>query len=1104
MSPEQALGAADVGPESDVYALGAVLFELLTGQPPFDASSRMALLGRIVLETPPRLRTLRDDLPGGLDLLLGRVLTKEPADRPSAAELAEELQALPPVRGTGRLPRIESEGPSSTMDLPAEDERRVMVVLLAGLAGGGPMPQPMADTLASAAGAPARCRQLRDGTFLAAFGGVHTRGDETVAAARLALVARRAHPVLRFALATGLAEHDEGQAPTGEALDRAATALQQSERGLIVLDAASVTLLGSRFEVQRDGSRALLTREVDESQAPPRIFGRRSPFVGRGRELGLTLGLYREALEERAPRIVWVTGDPGMGKSRLRSELLSELARTGDTPNVVYCRGDSSTLDVAYAAVGRALRRACGVDEVSSRDARRTLAVERLGAMLSPGRHRELVPFLAELAEVHLPEVQAPALRPARNDPLLMGERVRDAFVEWIRASARVRPVVLVVEDAQDVDQDSLRLLDAVARQVDDAPVFVLMSGRREAQERLPAGLVEQSTHLELPELNERAAERLVRANLPELDAETARDVVQRSGGNPLFVEELVRVVGEGYVDVLPATVHAVLQARLDQLPRDVRAVARAASVFGGAFWTEGVAHLLEDVDVPQALSVLSSGEFVVRRNLSRLPGQQEWAYPIPVLREVAYEMLVPKERQRLHRLAAQWLDQVTAGDDAVVAPHLDRAGETREAARRYVNASVRALGAGALDAAVHASTRSLELEVEGPARTRALLTRCEARLRLAEYGAAAEDGLAAAAAQGAGEAGRILGYGFAGRARRMQGKLDDALGLLDGALGVETGSEEAEVAQLKTRLWRCSALADAGHATHARDRIDKLVRFHGEHPDPLVRYNLASARGYVAFVGGDLATTLQAEHQALEQTRQLGDALRTAQVLELLVQGLVRVGRHGLACEYAQQGLGLATTARATGVQAALQLGFGLAQAGAGHLHRAVQEVEAALELLERVQRPALSASAHAQLAMLRLTFATKEETAKAARLAWRAHDSSPPDVTSAGLAMLALARTKLAEGEPDYAEEMLRPRVGAGHPWELSIRLVHYDALRALGNEHAAAKALARAAERLETIAATFGDPDIERSFRAMPEHRRIAELAETELPREGNQFP
>src|SRR5262249_3512557 len=147
---------------------------------------------------------------------------------------------------------------------------------------------------------------------------------------------------------------------------------------------------------------------------------------------------------------------------------------------------------------------------------------------------------------------------------------------------------------------------------------------------------------------------------------ETATKLTHLAGGNAFYLEELIRAEAAGLGDELPGSVVAMAQARLERLDADARRVLRAASVFGAAFWAGGVTALLGIGNASRVeawLRALVERELVVKRSSSRLHGEREYAFRHALLREAAYEALLPADRTLGHRLAARWLEDAGETD---------------------------------------------------------------------------------------------------------------------------------------------------------------------------------------------------------------------------------------------------------------------------------------------------------------------------------------------------------------------------------------------------------------------------------------------------------
>lgn len=1092
MAPEQATGLGQVGSPADVYALGVVLFELVTGRPPFDAESPMALLGRIVLETPPRARDLVRDLSISVDHVISRALAKEPRDRPTAEELAAELTTVPLTSSLPPPATTSTRALAPTVDLPPEGERRIIVVLVAALSDGVAIPAPLAEALASSIGTSATSRRLGDGSFVAIFGGAHSRGDELVLAARAALAARGAHPMLRIALATGLASADE-DGPTGEALDRAAAELERARRGDVVIDAATIALLGGRYRVDASDGRTLLVAEADEAFAPPTVLGRRTPFVGRRGELVRALDTYEDAVRSSSPRVLWVVGRAGSGKSRIRTELLQRLAELRHAPTVVTLRGDPATPDQAYGAVGRLFRHLAAAGEARDKEELRASFYARVGACL-PARQREaVIPFLAEIAQVHLAD-QA-RLQMTRQDPRLMRERVRDAFVAWVHAQASLRPLAVVVEDLQHVDEDSLWLVESAVQHVEKLPWLTLLVGRADAESRLPPLLAGRAIRVSLRRLAKSAASRIARAALPDASPQLVASIAARSGGNPLFVEELVRAASGGLHDEMPTTVHAIVQARLDAFPPDVRSVARAASVFGGAFWEAGIRALVPGVDVPDALARLARDEIVRRRTTSRMHRQKEWTFAVPMVREAAYRMVPPRERQRLHGLAAAWLEGAGATDDATLGRHLERAGELGGAMRRYALAAERALGAGALDAAVRAASHAVEIGAGGDVRARALLARADARLSLGAFEASSQDALAVVDVDDATERQRVCALALAGHARRIQGRYDEALALFDRALArADDGTAARERAQ--ARIWRASALAEHGRTSEALAELSELSDSQALPDDPILRYHLLAAEGYAASLSGDPGRMIAATREAMESARALGDPARLAQALGYYAQALLVVGAYAEAVARAREGAMLAGNVRAASSEALLRFTLARARERIAGPGDALVDAEAALEFAQRAGVLPFLCHVRSFLSIAHTNRGRGGDRDRGLALAKQALDDAPPSGASRNHASLALALAMLAAGDAAAALDALTGLLPGHDSLDLPVALARIEALYALGRDDDADVELAKASHELQQLAAGVADPDVRAGFLTIDEHVRIARLAAEHL--------
>ena len=219
-----------------------------------------------------------------------------------------------------------------------------------------------------------------------------------------------------------------------------------------------------------------------------------------------------------------------------------------------------------------------------------------------------------------------------------MADQVTRAFADFVAAQCARSPVVIVLEDLHWGDAPSIALVDAALRACRDLPLMVLAFARPELRERHPGLWSERgATELVLPELGKKPAERLVRAVLGESAEPTViARIIEQSGGNAFFLEELIRAVAEGRKSDLPDSVVAMAQARLEALEPDARRVLRAAAIFGQSFTRPAVAALLAPFDVEPWLEELARRELLQRRN-------DVFVFRHAFVREAAYGLLTPK-----------------------------------------------------------------------------------------------------------------------------------------------------------------------------------------------------------------------------------------------------------------------------------------------------------------------------------------------------------------------------------------------------------------------------------------------------------------------------
>lgn len=891
MAPEQARGEG-VDARADVYSLGAALFKLLTGRNVFETEHIVALLGRLVIEDAPNPASIRFDIPEALDRVVLQAIQRRADDRfDNAGELARalarvgELSNDPPstdrsasaIRRTPPPSKPKPEAASLEAERPRKEaaERRVVAAALFDL-GTATLDPALYAELWDILGEGARVETLLGGRVVTMLGLTKSVGDEAIRAARAALLVTKGIPQARAVVAVGHAIASPGNERTraaslaAQALERAAEQLQSSQPGTARIDPGVVAALASRFVIQDDDYGAILVREDPSGFGSRLLLGRPTPTVGRDKELALLVSVYQELLDEGTPRAAIVTGPSGIGKSRVRQELLSRLETSGLPPEVLVIRGDPMSQSSSLSCLGRALRAGMAVHDGESLDEQIRKVKQHLHFRL-PKPLRFLTGFLSELLGVPFPDDKDEPLKAARKSSQLMQSRTRMALEALVRSQADLMPQLVFVDDAHWVDETTVDLLDWLLG-CPDLKFAVFAFGRPEMDARFPQLWANKNTtRLSLSTLSPNAADKLVRVALPGADVRTRTTIIDRAGGNALFLEELVRAAAAGQ-DELPLTVHAMMQMRLDRLPKNLKEIVRAASVLGPIFWTGAVSGL-EERDVSEDLAELEEVEIFTRAQQSRISGEAEWTFRHPLLRDAAYASILEEDRTEMHRFVATWLESKGDADVGLIAQHADAGEDFERAAKLYARATRQALSAGAhLETALELAERGLDCGPPDSVRAELLLAAAKARIPLGRL----EDGVRAAeqaaelstpdsdtwaeaqclaataliesgrSEEGDARAARALSQDNASRvsvatraklmAARVRGWVDlgkarDALKLADDALVLarDTSSSEALVRVLDARLFALMQLADPSEVVAAGPSVVDIADAAGD-----------------------------------------------------------------------------------------------------------------------------------------------------------------------------------------------------------------------------------------------------------------------------------
>ncbi len=542
---------------------------------------------------------------------------------------------------------------------------------------------------------------------MAVFGAPTAHGDDPERAVRAALAVRDAvaslnaeQPELelriRGAVNTGEAVVTLSARPAlgeamvaGDVVNTASRLQQHAPVGEIVVGQETYRATRSAIEyeplaaVTAKGKSAPLA--TWRAVAPASAAGVRdlssTPFVGRSREVGVLDSTWERVELERRPHLITVLGPPGVGKSRLAAEFTERIASRGG--RVVRGRCLPYRERSAYSAFAMQLKELADIYDSDDVD----VATDKLRALVERlvGKD-EAVVVAGHLAILLGFETEATA--PDR-DSLFQSVRV------FIEAGSREEATTFVFEDIHWADGALLDLIELLAARLQDLPVLLLTLARPELLDARPAwggGLLAYQA-LPLEPLDGSDAAQLA-LHLLGADAKAAQ-VAKAAEGNPLFIEQLAAVLSERgpeEEDSLPTTIRGLVAARLDALPNEERDVILNASIVGRIFWRGALERISHDPTcLTDALAALERRDLVRRDAVSRIEGEEQWAFKHVLIRDVAYDLQPRARRREGHRHIAEFIEQSTpeVGEaGAALARHWRGAGELDHAVKHFVAAA--------------------------------------------------------------------------------------------------------------------------------------------------------------------------------------------------------------------------------------------------------------------------------------------------------------------------------------------------------------------------------------------------------------------------------
>ncbi len=853
------------------------------------------------------------------------------------------------------------------------------------------------------------------------------------------------------------------------------------------------------------------------------IEGIETRMVGREPEMTALQNCYQDAIQGGETPLFLITGDAGIGKTRLLDEFAGWISAQPVSPIILRGRATAGTQSVPYGVFRNLFAKSFEILE--SDGSAQALSKFR------QGMHDFLDADQADLVGqlVGFDFSSSPAVHRLLGNPAF-SEIACLYLVNFFRRLAE-RPLLVLLEDLHWMDDSSLDLIIELVSRLrweNEIRLMITCTSRSQFFERRPKwgegmpGFTRLELHL-LTRLRSRALIGEILCKVEAIPEALYECVLNEAEGSPFFIEELIKMlIDEGVIITdgepwlirleklavvhVPPTLTGILQARLDGLPAAEKLVLQRAAVIGRTFW-DGLVRALtkeerEAQQVNERLAVLRERGLVYQRERSTIAGNQEYVFKHAMLHEAAYETVLLRHRHIYHRQVATWIE-ANAGERleehlAQVADHYADGGQPELAADWYIHAGERAISQCSMQEARHLFEQALKLIPldDLPRRWRALLGHDEAVGTLGLLAdRQADDASLLNLARQMGDDSRLAVACFRqGCQANQEGNAPGSLQAFEQALKAARRAGDLTMQALILPM-QVEILTTGGNLQSAAELVEPALEIANRTGDTnILARALNNLAPYYQAIG-DVTRSVQLMQQQVEINQQQGNRLGEAVGLINLGYYYLSLGQFETGRRVLEHAMQAARSMGARSFMAYGLLNLGLAEWRLGQPQLARQKLELSLPMLQELGDQRGLASRQFYLGLANEEAGDLSEATanyEAARVAFKLLDATTQMVEAqAGLARLALQQSDLPQAGQNVMEIIAYLEQHGPQWFELPI-LVYLTCARvfqALGDaprlQHILEKGLRQLRARLDRISlAEWRETFLE----AIPENRAL----------------